>query len=340
METSPLQSFHRVLIIKPGAVGDLLQMTPLIRSLKRTYGDAEITLLVGHASSIALFRHHPSVTSILVFDRTGAHRSLAAQLSFLRELRRRNFDLVLNFQRSNLRTWFFVLATFPRRVLVYHKARNRVVHAVINYLETLAPLGIDTNDRHLEFHPGDDADRFARDLFAQHGLEDGPVIALNPGATHAVNRWPAERFAELADRIHDALPARVLVVGGPDDAALADEIVDRSRTRPISLAGSTTLLQLGAVLKRCSLLVSGDTGPLHMATAVNTPVIALFGAADPARTGPIGPGHRVIQATTVRCVPCRSRQCANVIYLECMLQITAERVLGELKELLATKTGL
>jgi ADP-heptose:LPS heptosyltransferase len=188
------------------------------------------------------------------------------------------------------------------------------------------PLGLSTTDLDLELFLDDDARAYAQNFFSSHGLDGKTVIALNPGATHAVNRWPVSRFAELADLMTDQLHAYPLIIGGPDDVLLADDIMARSRAKSISLAGKTTLLQLGAVLEKCDLLVSGDTGPLHMATAVGTRVVALFGAADPGRTGPVGKGHRVIQAGQVPCVPCRSRHCSNKIYLECMESITAREV--------------
>jgi heptosyltransferase II len=209
---------------------------------------------------------------------------------------------------------------------VYHKAKNRTVHAVVNYLETLAPLGISTADRALELFLDDRSRTFARELFSAHGLDSVPVIALNPGATHEVNRWPAARFAELADLMAERHSARAVIVGGPDDVPLAEKIRALSRSKPLSVAGRTDLLQLGAILERCRVLVSGDTGPLHMATAVGTKTLALFGAADPERTGPVGLGHKVIQAAGVACVPCRSRTCNNAAYLECMDRITADQV--------------
>jgi ADP-heptose:LPS heptosyltransferase len=241
-------------------------------------------------------------------------------------LNSRHFDLILNFQRSNLRTWFLISAALPCRVLVYHKARNRSVHAVVNYLETLLPLGIESSDTSLELFLDEASRGFARGLFSVRNLDATPVVALNPGATHVVNRWPVKRFAELADLIAAKSMARVIIVGGPDDTALADEIVKLSRSKPLSLTGTTSLLQLGAVLEQCRVLVSGDTGPLHLATAVGTKVIGLFGAADPLRTGPIGIGHHVIRAQSVGCVPCRSRSCSNTKYLECMEMISAETV--------------
>jgi len=321
-----LTPYQNILIIKPGAVGDLLQMTPVIRALKAYSPEAKLSMLVGSEITAALFKNDLRIFETVIFEQGGRHSSLSSRFALWRHLRSKRYDLVLNFQRSNLKTWFLASAALPCRVLVYHKAKNRVVHAVVNYLETLMPLGIIPTDLDLELFLDDQSRTYAQDFFSSQGLDGRTVIALNPGATHAVNRWPTSCFAELADLISDELQACPLIIGGPDDVVLADEIVALSRTKPISLAGRTSLLQLGAVLEKCRLLVSGDTGPLHLATAAGTNVIGLFGAADPMRTGPVGKGHRVIQASGVACVPCGSRRCSNQKYLGCMEMITVKEV--------------
>lgn len=316
----------RILLIKPGAIGDLLQLTPLIRKLKTAFPNSEITLLLGSSATATLFRYNPHIQETLVYDKKGKDQSHTPLLKLWKKLRERKFDLVINFQRSNLKTWVLATAAFPCRVLVYHKAKDPAIHVVDNYLATIAPLGLDSADRTLELSFGKDDGQFADDLFSLSGFGRTPVVALNPGASHAVNRWSTERFATLADLLADRLGIKVLLVGGAQDSALAQDIVSRARTKPLDITGKASLLQLGALLKKCALLVSGDTGPLHLATAVGTRVIALFGAADPARTGPVGAGHRVIQAKDVACVPCCSRTCNNTAYLECMEKISAEEV--------------
>lgn len=332
--------YQNILIIKPGAVGDLLQMTPVIRALTACSPKAKISMLVGSEITAALFRNDPRISETVIFERDGRHRSLSSRLALWKYLHDKGYDLVLNYQRSNLKTWFLASAALPCRVLIYHKAKNRNVHAVVNYLETLMPLGLTPADLDLELFLDDEARAFARNFFSSQGLDGKTVIALNPGATHAVNRWPTSRFAELADLITEQSHAFPLIIGGPDDVPLADEIVARTRAKPVSIAGRTSLLQLGAVLEKCTLLVSGDTGPLHLATAAGTKVIGLFGAADPGRTGPVGKGHRVIQAGKVPCVPCRSRRCGNQNYLECMKSITAREVADAAAELLREKVSL
>ncbi len=330
-----LNQFNNILIIKPGAIGDLLQMTPVIRALKSRYPHARISLLVGSTASSDLFKYNVHVNETIVFDKGGAHKSSRALLKLWRELNENDYDLVINFQRSNLKTWFLASASLPCRVLVYHKARRRKVHAVVNYLETLAPLNIDASDVILELTTGPEDRAFAENIIRSLDVSKGPIIALNPGASHKVNRWRTDRYAELADMLAEKLSARVIIIGGKEDIPLAEEIAAKAQTKPLVMSGKATLLQLGALLEQCDILVSGDTGPMHLATAVGTRVVALFGAADPARTGPVGSGHRVIQAQGVSCLPCGSRVCTNRTSLECMDKIPASAVFDAICEMLA-----
>ena len=195
-----MASFEEILIIKPGAIGDLLQITPVIRAIRRTLPEARITMLVGNRASVDLFRHNAEVHDCIVFDKRGEHRHFSGFWKLWRRIRAGRFDLVINFQRSNLKAWLLVAAALPCRILVYHKARNRDVHAVVNHLETLAPLGIGADDTALEFHPGPEAERYAENLFLESGLTGRIVIALNPGASHPVNRWGTRAFRTSSRR--------------------------------------------------------------------------------------------------------------------------------------------
>jgi heptosyltransferase-2 len=325
---------NNILIIKPGAIGDVLQLTPVIRALKSKYPDAEITLLVGSAATAELFRFNSAVSKTVVYDRRGAHKSLTSFIRLWKQLQATKFDLVINFQRSNFKAWILTLAAFPCRILVYHKARNRTVHAVANHLETLAPLGITTTDLELELSPGPEAKAFAGKLLSTFKASKRPLIALNPGASHPIKQWGSSQFAMLADILTRELSANIIIVGGSDDIPLSEEIAQHTVARPLLLAGKLDLLQLGAVLEQCDVLVSGDTGPMHVATAVRTRVVALFGSTDPARTGPVGRGHRVIQAEGVPCVPCRSLSCQTAIYRKCMIKILPETVYDVIRDML------
>lgn len=329
-----MKPITNILIVKPGAIGDLLQLTPVIKALKAGHPLARISLIVGSSSSEALFRHNPDVTETLVFRKRGRDGSQGTFAALWKHLRRTKYDLVINFQRSNIALWFLLGAVIPCRFLIYHKARGRNIHVVENYLETIAPLEIASTDRTPELFIGKDDATFADDFFAGNSLVARTVIAINPGASHPVNRWNADRFAALADALEARFSARTIIVGGPEDRELAESIASSAASKPIVMTGQTTLLQLGAILKKCGVLVSGDTGPLHIAAAVNTRVVALFGAADPARTGPRGPGHRVIQAMNVPCIPCRSRVCTHHIERACMQNISVQQVLDAIHDIL------
>ena len=152
-----LTPYKNILIIKPGAVGDLLQMTPVIRALKAYSPEAKLSMVVGSEITAALFKNDPRISETVIFEQDGRHRSLSSRIALWRRLHSKGYDLVLNYQRSNLKTWFLASAALPCRVLVYHKAKSRVVHAVVNYLETLMPLGIIPTDLDLELFLDDES---------------------------------------------------------------------------------------------------------------------------------------------------------------------------------------
>jgi heptosyltransferase-2 len=325
---------NNILIIKPGAIGDLLHLTPVIRALKAKFPPARITLLVSSKATASLFRDNPDVHETIVFDKKGEHRSFSSLIGLWRRIRKGRYDMVVHFQRSNLKAWFLATAALPCRVLVYHKAKDRIVHAVANHLETIAPLGISATDMALEFHTSVDDDEFADKLLGSTEYAGRKLVCLNPGASNRIKCWSTGNFAGLGDRLINELDAKILIIGGAEERDLADSISAAMNNAPLDIVGKLSLTQLGAVLKRCDLLVSGDTGPMHLATAVKIPVVALFGAIEPRRTGPVGKGHRVIQHTEVKCVPCNAKTCKNTTYLECMEKITVDEVFSVVAEML------
>ena len=331
---------ERILIIKPGAIGDLLHISPSLRALKQILPDAHVDIMVGSRATKCLFEHNPNIRRVLHFDRKVEHRSLSAFAALWHEIHNENYDLVINFQRSTLKVWLLVMAALPCRVLVYHKARHRKVHAVVNHLETLAPLGINVKDAdlNLELYLGEEDSQFATEQMPMTGRGEKPQIALNLGASNRIKCWAPQSFAQLGDRLAGELGAGIILVGGPDELDLAELVMNTARVKPLNLVGKMSLTQLGAVLQRCKLLVSGDTGPLHLATAVGTRVIGLFGAIDPERTGPVGNGHRVIRHPEIPCVPCNGKKCHHEPSLECMTRISVDEVVTVAKNMLCEES--
>ena len=156
------------------------------------------------------------------------------------------------------------------------------------------------------------------------------MVAINPMARWKTKLWESGRFAILADKIQKELSCRVIFTGGSDDRSRVVEIIDRMDEMPINVAGQTSLKELAYLYSRCRLMISTDTGPMHMAAAMDCPVVAFFGPTAPWRTGPYGEGHRVIRGE-IECSPCFKKRCDH---MTCMREITVDRAFEAVKQLL------
>lgn len=330
---------ENILIIKPGAIGDLLHLTPVIRALKGLYPEAAITIMVSSRVTATLFTGNPMIDEVVIFDKKGEQRTWGGVFKLWKRLRPKRFDLVLNYQRSNLKGWALVTAAIPCRVLVYHKTRGRVIHAIEDHLRPLAALGVDpmTADRSLDFFPSQAEKSYAQRFIADNNLAGRRLVAFNPGTSSANKCWPIERFAQLGDRLVREHAVAVVVVGSRDEAPLAAAIREGMQEEMFDLCGCT-LGELAALLEHCEFLATGDTGPMHMAAAVGTPVLALYGPISPVRSGPVGEGHRIVMHDELECCPCNSFECKHKDFRLCMETITLEEVAQVASQMLATKT--
>jgi heptosyltransferase-2 len=324
-----------ILIFKPGAIGDLLHLTPVIRELNSKFPDARISIMVGSTISVDIFRNNPLVHQVIIFNKKGEHRSLSAVANLWSRLRSNHFDLVINYQRSNIKGWVLMTAAFPCRVLVYHKTRRTIVHAIVDHLQPLAGLGVDphTADQRLDFFPLPMDEEYADRFISEHNLAGKRLIAFNPGTSHASKCWPIERFAALGDRLASEYGCEIVVVGSSFEVPLATAIRNGMQ-HPIHDLCGCTLGELGALLKRTEFLVTGDTGPMHIASAVGTRVLALYGPISPERSGPVGVGHRIAMHAELDCCPCNRFDCKNRSFRLCMEMITVDEVMQIAKEML------
>jgi len=175
--------------------------------------------------------------------------------------------------------------------------------------------------------PQTDYDEVDR-LLSRSGVTPGTSwVAMNVSARWPTKRWPAASFAEVADRVRQEGCGAVVMIGGPEERADAAAVNGMMKTPAIDLAGATTVGILPALLSRASLLITNDSGPMHVAAAVGTPVVALFGPTSAVRTGPYGAGHEVLTGK-VPCRPCFSRTCHNALPLECLRTVSPEQVLA------------
>lgn len=326
---------NNILVIKLRYIGDVLLATPVLRSLKSAYPRATLTVVVNPGTE-EMLANHPDVSEVLVLPRG----SWLSQLRFLYELRRRRFDCVLDLtdgDRAALLAWF---CGAPVRVGFNDERRWRGIlytqiarppaggHRIEHDLSILHPLGVSpiTNIPTLTISDNDDrgAERILHEAGVSQQATEGRLVMLQPAARYWFKAWPEDRFAILADRLTTVQGCHVLIGGSPQDRELAERICRGTRTGCTVIAGRTTLLEYAAILKRCVLFVGNDSGAMHMAAAMGTPLVALFGPSDPGEWGPRGgPAHAIYKG--LDCRACFHPTCRRGAE-NCMQLITVDEV--------------
>lgn len=339
-----------ILIVKLSAIGDVIHALPSLSALRRRYPDAHITWVVEEAAS-DLILGHPDLNRVIVSrrkrwvrDLPGNRRGTAwkEMRQFFRELRDRPYDLVIDFH-GLFKSAAIVFFSGGRRKLGYDSMQelsglfyNEKIpedmrrHAVDRYLDFARYLGADAGVPQFVI-PSDEENRVrAGNLLQEAGIGSGKgFVAVSPQALWETKLWADDKFARLCDRIVLGLK-RPVVFTGSDVEAVAR--IQALMTAPsVSLAGRTTLRDLACVYRVAALLVTTDSGPMHLAAALKTPVVALFGPTDPGRTGPYGDGH-VILRREMPCSPCFAKQCET---RRCMMEISADEVFEAVREKLS-----
>jgi heptosyltransferase-2 len=337
------ESIKRLLVRAPNWIGDAVMCEPALRGLRSLFAQAELTLLAKSAVA-ELFIGHPGVDHVLLYDDKGMHAGLAGKWALAGDLRRHRFDLAVLFQNAFEAAFLTWLAGIPRRygyatdgravfltdpVAVPDPALLR--HQVGYYWSLLTPLGLAGDPSAPALAPSPDEERSMDDRLASAGIGSSDlVIGINPGSTYGnAKRWLPERFAETARRLAGRLreqertPVAVVILGAKGEEALGKDIAARVDARSVVLSGATTIRELMAVTKRCRLLLTNDTGPMHIAAACGVPVVAVFGPTDWRTTAPYGQEQSIVREP-VDCAPCLLRACP--IDHRCMTRISVEKV--------------
>lgn len=329
----------RVLVIKLSAVGDVVLITPSLRALRSRFPRAHITVVVGRESR-ELLQRCPYVDSLVVFerDRDGTPWGLWRVGA---RLRRAQVDLVVDLQNNRLSHWLGVLSGAPRRFgfggrrwswLLTDRATDPAspVPPVAHQFRVLEPLGIREADPRLELWPSEADQQVVRQLLAEAWVPEGaPLVGLHVGGSRRwqSKRWPVECCVQLVDRLAAERHIRTVLTGEKADGPLAQQIARAARAKPVMAVGRTSLAELAAMITRCQAFVVSDTAPLHMAAAVGTPAVALFGSTDPARHAPPAAALRVLKVS-LPCSPCYRASCYRLGrgHMECMRLLTVDRV--------------
>ncbi|HEV8540371.1 MAG TPA: putative lipopolysaccharide heptosyltransferase III [Nitrospiraceae bacterium] len=331
-----------ILVIKLRYIGDVLLATPALRALREGFPDARLTVAVNRGTEPVL-KQNPDVDEVL----TVLRGSPGEQWRFVQELRRRRFDCVVDLTDGDRSAILARLSGAPVRIGFNEEHRWRGLlyttvvqiphptHRMDRDLEAVRALGIEPKAGPLVLHTSSEDDQGAARVLADLGLDESrkeKLIWFQPGARYWFKAWPAERFADLADRLAATYGCRVLIGGDASERETAEAIRKRTRSAPTVLAGRTTLLQSAALIRRCVLFVGNDNGPMHMAAAMGIPVVALFGPSNPVEWGPRGGRFRVLY----KGLDCR--RCFHPTCLRgedsCMNLISVDEVYAAAQELL------
>jgi heptosyltransferase-3 len=355
-DSVPLADLRRALVIKLRHHGDVLLTSPVFSVLKAQAPQLEIDALV-YADTAEMLTLHPAIAHVHTIDRAWKRRGpfgqAAAEWRLLRTLQARRYDLVVHLTEHPRGAWLARAcgarwAVAPKVAgrgrwwtnaftHVYPHPRGGRRHTVELNLDALRRIGVQppAAARGLSLEPGAAARVRVDQLLAGHGLEAGAFIHVHPASRWTFKCWPAERMAQLIDRLA-AQGHRVVLTGAPSDSerAMVEAILAVAGSAPLNLCGQLSLKEMAALTARARLFIGVDSAPMHIAAAVGTPVVALFGPSGEIDWGPWQVPARVVASTRHPCRPCGLDGCGGGKLSDCLAQLEVERVFAAAQELL------
>jgi heptosyltransferase-1 len=346
----------KILIVKLSAIGDVIHTLPSLNAIRKHYADAHITWLVEEAAS-SIVVGHKALNRVIISKRKrwikgilgpSCLKNIKEAYQFIKKLRDTEYDLIIDFQ-GLLKSGIFIGLARGKRKVGFDKGMEHMEHSYIFLNERIPPvnmdnhallrsmmlinaLGIKSKEIEYKIPVSDHTRRFLDSILERRGIKGSKLlVAINPVAKWETKLWDNRKFALLADKLIEKHNASVIFTGSQSDRSTIKDIMSFMSKKAVNLAGETTLKTLAALYKKTKLLISTDTGPMHMAAAVGTPVAALFGPTAPWRTGPFGSEHKILRSG-LECSPCFKRQCNTI---DCMKQISVEQVMDAANSILA-----
>ncbi len=355
----PLEECARALVVKLRHHGDVLLASPVLGALKAHAPKMQIDALVYDDTS-SMLSGHPALAELFTVGRRwrglGAAARLAAEWKLQSALRPRRYDLIVHLCEHPRGAWlartlgarYRVAPRMPERGVLWAKSFTHLYplvgngrrHRVELNLDALRRIGVQPSpdERRVVFVPGAEAERRVDALLNEHGASSGAFIHVHPASRWRFKCWPAERNAELVDRLA-AAGHHVLLTAAPDpeEVALVDDIMRRANSRPTNLAGKLSIKELGALTARARTFIGVDSMPMHLAAAMGIPTVALFGPSGEVEWGPWNVSHRVITSAHP-CRPCGYDGCGGGKLSECLTTLAVDDVLGAAEQLLKEDT--
>lgn len=332
------RDMKRILIRGVNWVGDAIMTTPAVAAVRENFPDAHIAVLAKKWVA-PVYAEHPAVDEVIVLDKDGPHKGIKGLFRIAGEIRKKRFDLAVLFQNAIEAALIVRLAGVPVRMgydtdargfLLNRKVKlrpeDKKIHETEYYLRILTRSGLKGEWSKPVFHLSPDAVQQALNVLKDVGIPaDSFILGLAPGAAYGpAKQWPAERYAAAADRILEEKNGSAVIFGSKGEAQVAETLQNHMTRRVVNLAGETDLTTAAALIKTCGLFLTNDSGLMHMAAAVDAPIVAIFGSTNPETTSPAD-GRFIMIRREVECSPCLKPTCEQPSH-KCMELVTVDDV--------------
>jgi heptosyltransferase-2 len=275
-------NYNRIVVIQTAFLGDVIMSTPLIRALREVFSSAEIDVLTIPETSI-IFKECPYITNVLVFNKRKSWRKIVFFLELVFALRNRNYDLAISIQSSLTSSFLMLLGRIPIRVgfarqklVTIPVTHERGLHVRERYIYLMKPFSEKKFDLQTEIFWSNNEEQKARKIVQQYRDDNEFLVGVAPGSVWNTKRWLKEYFATLLGLLEQD-NIKIILIGGGEDRLLCEEIIEKSNSNALNLAGDLSVLESAAVIQKLDLMITNDSAPLHIANAVKTDVIAFFG---------------------------------------------------------------
>lgn len=346
--TSEAKQYRRILIIRTDRIGDVLLSTPVIYALRQKFPHAFISIMVA-PYALDIVEDNLYLDEVIIYDKDGKHKSWWRSFKFSRRLKKKKFDLAIILHPTNRMHLVTFLAGIPQR-LGYnrklgfllnlrkkHTKQEGSRHEAEYNLDLLSDLGIIGNPQDLFMPIRRESEQYVEELFRKEGIRKiDKILAINPGSSCPSKIWPQENFVQVAEKLSGLYNFKILILAGPKEMYLADKLAREIKAKVINLAGKTSISQLASILKRCTLFISNDSGPVHVASALGTPVISIFGrnqaGLSPRRWGPLGKHGKYLHKDA-GCIQCLAHNCKKEF--ACLKAISVDDVVKAAEDILS-----
>lgn len=331
MKNLEASKIRRIVIRSTNWIGDAVMTLPAMKAIRDTYPDAHIAV-VANPLVAEMLEHHHDCDEVIVYNKRGEHAGILGMLRFASALRRRKFDCAILFQYAIEAAIMVFLARIPRRLgfvtdgrrlLLSHPvpfgSEEKTVHQTDAFLRIVNHYGIKADEKVQALTLSDTERNWVKEQ-----LPKGPVVTINPGAAYgSAKRWYPDRFAAVGDFLAKEYGMNVVLIGGPGEVEIGDDIAAAMQTPVQNFVGKTTVRQMMSLIDAASLMITNDSGPMHVAAGFDVPIVAIFGPTNHTTTSPFSKHYRIVRHE-VECSPCMLRECP--IDHRCMDRVTVDDV--------------